>query len=59
MHPTTNPLTSTQWIRNDYKYLSINGLEEATCFKIDFPKDSDQWKLFTKYIEYGHTESDK
>lgn len=60
MHPTTNPLTSTQWIWNEYyKYISINGLEEATCFKIDFPKDSDQWKLFTKYIEYGHAESDK
>lgn len=60
MHPTQNPLTSTSWIWNDfYKYLSIKGLEEANCFKIDFPKNSDQWNLLSKYIEYGHNELDK
>nr|WP_199002191.1 hypothetical protein [Flavobacterium sp. ASV13] len=60
MHPTTNPLTSTSWIWNEYyKYISLKGLDEANCFKEDFPKESDQWKLFTKYIEYGHTELDK
>lgn len=60
MHPTQNPLTSTSWIWNDfYKYLSIKGLEEANCFKIDFPKNSDQWSLLSKYIEYGHNELDK
>lgn len=57
MHPTTNPLTSTSWDWDEYyKYLSINGLEEATCFAIDFPKFSDQWNLLAKYIEYGHKE---
>ena len=55
MHPTFIPLTSTPWIWTEYyKYLSINGLEEDYCFKEDFPKESDQWKLFVKYIEYGH-----
>ena len=57
MHPTIIPLTSTPWIWSEYyKYISINGLEEATCFKIYFPLDSDQWKLLTKYIEYGHND---
>ncbi|MEL1255386.1 hypothetical protein AAEO57_16465 [Flavobacterium sp. DGU38] len=60
MHPTTNPLTSTSWIWNEYyKYLSLNGLNEANCFKVDFPKNSDQWNLLSKYIEYGHNELDK
>ncbi len=42
-----------------YKYIILKGLDEANCFKEDFLKESDQWKLFTKYIEYGHTELDK
>ena len=60
MHPTTNPLTSTPWIWSEYyKYLSLKGLDEANCFKVDFPKSSDQWNLLSKYIEYGHNELDK
>ncbi|RKR04684.1 hypothetical protein C8C83_4017 [Flavobacterium sp. 90] len=57
IHPTIIPLTSTPWNWNDYyKYLSLKGLDEAISYKIDFPKESDQWKLFTKYLEYGHKE---
>jgi hypothetical protein len=42
MHPTLIPLTSTPWNWSDYyKYVSLKGLEEASCFKEDFPKDSD------------------
>ncbi|PJJ10142.1 hypothetical protein CLU83_3535 [Flavobacterium sp. 1] len=55
MHPT--PLTSTQWIWSEYyKYLSFKGLDGTSCFKQDLPVNSDQWKLFAKYIEYGHNE---
>lgn len=55
MHPTIIPLTSTPWNWNDYyKYVSLKGLDEATCFKVDFPKETDQWNLFTNYIKYGH-----
>jgi hypothetical protein len=59
MRPTaiTNPSASTPWIWNEYyKYISINGLEESYCFKEDFPNDSDQLYLLSKYIEYGHKE---
>jgi hypothetical protein len=57
MHPTISPLTSTPWIWNEYyKFLSLRGLEETSCFKQDLVLDSDQWKLFAKYIEYGHKE---
>lgn len=55
MHPTLMPLTSTPWNWTDYyKYVSINGFEETDCFKEDFPVDTDQWKLYIKYVEYGH-----
>ncbi|WP_374174209.1 hypothetical protein [Flavobacterium tructae] len=55
MHPNIKPLTSTPWNWSDYyKYLSLKGLDEATCFKTDYPLQSNQWKLFAKYIEYGH-----
>ncbi len=55
MHPSTNPLTSTSWIWDEYyKFLSLKGLDEANCFKIDLPVGSDKWNLFTKYIDYGH-----
>jgi hypothetical protein len=59
MRPTaiTNPLNSTRWIWSEYyKYISINGLQETNCFKVDFPQGSDQLYLLGKYIEYGHTE---
>ena len=57
MYPKTKPLTSTPWIWNEYyKFISLNELEEASCFKIDYPRFSDQWNLFTKYLEYGHKE---
>lgn len=60
MHPTITPLTSTSWIWLEYyKYISINGLEEASCFKVDFPINSNQFNLFTKYIEYGRKELDR
>lgn len=55
MHPTVIPLTSTPWIWKDYyKYLSLKGLDEANCFKVDLPAGSDQWNLFVNYINYGH-----
>ena len=59
MRPTaiTNPSASTPWIWNEYyKYISINGLEETSFYKEDFPKDTDQLYLLSKYIEYGHKE---
>jgi|GEM_PF-1533333 len=55
IHPTINPMTSTPWIWSEYyKYLSLKGLEETKSFMADYPFESDQWKLFAKYIEYGH-----
>jgi hypothetical protein len=55
MHPTISPLTSTPWLWSEYyKSLSIKGLEEADFYKVDFIKQSDPWKLLSKYIEYGH-----
>jgi hypothetical protein len=60
MHPTISPLTSTPWIWNEYyKSISINGLEETSCYKEDFPKNSNQWSLLGQYINYGHKELDK
>ncbi|MBL0738944.1 hypothetical protein JI750_18765 [Flavobacterium sp. GN10] len=60
MHPTIIPLTSTPWDWNEYyKFLSIKGLDEANCFKVDYPSNSDKWKLFVKYIEYGHEDLNK
>lgn len=60
MQPTLNPLTSTSWIWSEfYKYLSMKGLEETSCFKQDFPKDSDQWNLLNNYVNYGHNELDR
>jgi hypothetical protein len=59
MRPTamTNPSASTPWIWNEYyKYISINGLEETSCYKEDYPKDTNQLYLLSKYIEYGHNE---
>jgi hypothetical protein len=56
MRPTaiTN---STPWLWPEYyKFLSFKGLYEANCFESDFPKDSDQLYLLSKYIEYGHKE---
>jgi len=55
MHPTIIPFTSTPWIWSEYyKYLSVKGLDEATCFKTDYPEDSDQWNLLVNYLKYGH-----
>lgn len=42
------------WI-NYYKFISINGLEETTCFKIDFPKDSNELYYLSNYIIGGKT----
>ena len=53
----TNPSESTSWIWNEYyKFLSINGLEKTVFFIIDFPNDTDQLYLLSKYIEYGYKE---
>jgi hypothetical protein len=55
LHPTTTPLTSVTWDWKDYfYYLSLNGLEEANCFKTDFPEKSYEYKLFTTYISNGN-----
>ncbi|SFC55227.1 SprT family zinc-dependent metalloprotease [Flavobacterium phragmitis] len=59
MRPTaiTNPSASTPWIWNEYyKYISLNGLQETSCFIQDFPNGTDQLYLLSKYIEYGHKE---
>lgn len=56
----TNPSISTPWIWNEYyKSISINGLEESSCYKEYFPKNSNQWSLLGQYINYGHKELDK
>lgn len=55
MYTTLTPLTSTDWNWNEYyKYVSLKGLDETSCFKVDFPKYSDQWNLLGNYINYGH-----
>ncbi|SFD71251.1 hypothetical protein [Flavobacterium phragmitis] len=55
MHPTITPMTSTPWNWDEYyKYLSLSGLDEVNCFKIDFPVGSDQWNLLGNYVKYGH-----
>ena len=60
MHPTIIPFTSTPWIWSEYyKYISINGLEEANCYKIDFPNPSDSLFLLGNYINSGRTRLDK
>ena len=60
MHPTTSPLTSTPWSWNEYyKYLSLKGLEEANCFKVDFPDHSDALRLYTTYTNAGRDELDR
>jgi hypothetical protein len=55
MYTTLTPLTSTDWNWYEYyKYVSLKGLDETSCFKVDFPKYSDQWNLLGNYINYGH-----
>ena len=44
---------------NYYKYISINGLEEANCYKTDFPNPSDSLFLLGNYINSGRTRLDK
>ncbi|QZK91527.1 SprT-like domain-containing protein [Flavobacterium sp. CHNK8] len=55
MFITLTPPTSSSWNWYDYyKYISLNGLGETSCFQLDFPLNSDQWKLLATYIKYGH-----
>lgn len=42
-----------------FKYISIEGLTEATSYKTDFPKDSDAENTFIQYRNFGHTWLDK
>lgn len=60
MYPTSNPLTSTpfSWIEF-YKYISLSGLDEANCFKEDFPKNSAARSLLNQYITAGKSELDR
>jgi hypothetical protein len=44
---------------NFYKYLSTKGLEEANCYKDDYPDSSDALFLRGQYITYGHARLDK
>ena len=57
MYPTINPLTSTpfNWL-DFYKYISLSGLNETSCFKVDFPKDTDARSLLNQYINAGKIE---
>ncbi|RTY65518.1 hypothetical protein [Flavobacterium sp. LB2P53] len=60
MHPTTNPMTSTSFNWLDfYKYISLSGLNETSCFKVDFPKDTDAQSLLNQYINAGKIELDR
>lgn len=60
MHPTQNPLTSTPFSWLDYyKYISLNGLQETTCFIQDFPFPSDRYDLYKQYINAGNNELDR
>ncbi|OAB31286.1 hypothetical protein SAMN05444395_101760 [Flavobacterium fryxellicola] len=60
MYPTTNPLTSILFNWSAYfRYLSLSGLDEANCFKEDFPKDSDARSLLNQYITAGNLELDR
>ncbi|MBL0738950.1 hypothetical protein JI750_18795 [Flavobacterium sp. GN10] len=60
MYPTTNPLTSTKFNWSDfYKYLSLNGLNETSCFKEDFPEGSDALSLLNQYVRSGKIELDR
>lgn len=60
MYTKTNPLTSTpfNWL-DFYKYISLSGLNETSCFKVDFPKDTDARSLLNQYINAGKIELDR
>ena len=52
-------MTSTPWIWTEYyKYISLSGLEEVDCFKVDF-ESSDKIALFNQYIRAGKIELDR
>lgn len=60
MHPTQNPLTSAKFNWNEYyKFISMSGLQETSCFIEDFPKGSDLFDLLTQYINAGKKELDR
>nr|WP_315153887.1 hypothetical protein [uncultured Flavobacterium sp.] len=44
---------------NYYECISINGLEEANFYKVDYPNPSDALFLWNQYINYGHARLDK
>lgn len=60
LHPTQNPLTSTEfnWI-NYYKYISLSGLQETVSFIRDFPFPSDKYDLYKQYLTAGNNELDR
>ncbi|SFC55108.1 hypothetical protein [Flavobacterium phragmitis] len=60
MHPTQNPLTSTEfnWV-DYYKYISLSGLDETKGFKKDFPLESDALSLLNQYVRSGKLELDR
>jgi hypothetical protein len=39
---------------SDKFILTLGELQETSCFKQDFPNNSDQWNLLGNYINYGH-----
>jgi hypothetical protein len=60
MHPTQNPLTSTEFNWNDYyRCVILNGLQETNCFIQDFPFPSDMYDLYKQYINAGNNELDR
>lgn len=42
-----------------YKFISLNGLEDANCFKSDFPAQSNELYFYINYINGGKTWLDK
>jgi hypothetical protein len=60
MYPTTNTRISTSWDWNEYyRYLSLNGLHETSCYIQDFPSGSDTLSLLDQYIKAGKRELDR
>jgi hypothetical protein len=55
MYPTRTPLTQEKWNwETYYKFLSINGLDDTSFFKNDFPKSTDSYNFYAQYNTYGH-----
>jgi hypothetical protein len=48
------------WNWNEYyKFISVKGLEETTCFIQDYPNPSNELDFLNRYVTRGHTWLDK